>query len=154
MVSMLKDELYYAMLESPLGACGADQTLPALEELLRDMKNEKFWQDKHTHLSGQQISKDWPSYRRDLFELRERMLQRDELLSWLVMFMIENYRELARTSAVYEPRYQLSLDKSTSWPPEHELVIRADWQAWVVNWLRDALRDESLNGFSYDNGNF
>lgn len=156
----VKDELYSAMLDSPLGVTGADQTLSALSELLRELRTEKFWQGKPArHLSEEQMIRAWASYRRDLRELRERLRQRqqdwDELLSWLAMFLIEHYSDLARTSAIHEQKYQIAFDMTwLNMTPEEALAIRDDWQAWVVVWLRDALRDTDLDvGPSSASGN-
>lgn len=146
----LKDDLYNTLLESPLGVQGVEVTLPALENLLREVRRDKFWDGKRPRrLVEEQMIRAWASYRRDIRELRERLRQRqdwDNLLSWLTVFMIDHYRELARTSALEEPSFQLVF--SMSWAtltPEEALAMRDDFQAWAVEWLRDALRDEDID---------
>lgn len=151
MTTELEDKLYNILLESPLSSNGAEKTLPALKELLRELRTERFWEGKRPcRLSEEQMIRAWATYRRDLRELRERMRQRqqdwDELLSWLTMFLIEHYADLARTSATYEAEYQLAFDMSwANLTPEQALACRDDWQAWIGQWLRDALRDEDLD---------
>ena len=146
----LKDLLYERLLASPLGVHGAEQTLPALENLLREVRSEKFWEGKRPRrLVEEQMIRAWASYRRDIRELRERLRQRqdwDDLLSWLTVFMIDHYRELARTSALEEPSFQLVF--SMGWAtltPEDALAMRDDFQTWAVEWLRNALRDEDID---------
>lgn len=153
----LYSTLYNRLLEPPLGTYGATLILPALQDLLREARTEKFWEaQRPSGLPEEKMLRIWNTYKRDLRELRERIRnqkQGDDLLSWLVMFVIENHRELARTSALYEPKYQLAFDMS--WlhiTPEEALACRDDWQAWVADWLRDALRDESLGATSSATG--
>ncbi len=150
----LQDDLYTMLLESPLGVHGAEQTLPALSELLRALRRKDFWEGRRRRrLSEEQMIRAWATYRRDLRELRERMRQRnqdqewDDFLSWLVMFLLDHYQHLARVSALYQPAYQLIIDRGGfgGLAAEDELALRADWQSWVVAWLRDALRDEDLD---------
>ncbi len=148
----LQDDLYNTMLESPLGALGAEQTLPALSELLRELRSEKFWHGKRLRrrLSEEQMISAWAEYRQALKGLRERICQHqqgwDDLLSWLAMFLIDHYHELALISAAYEPKFQLIFDmgKFGGVEPEDGLAMRDDWQRWAVDWLRDALRDDGL----------
>jgi hypothetical protein len=146
----LRTQLEDALRDSPLGVPGVLHTLPALEELLRELRTERFWEGKHLHsLAEMQVTLVWDTCYRDLCELRERLLQRQEgePLSWLVMFVIDRYIELARTSALYEPKFQLVFDMLwSSMTPEQALACRDDWQAWMVEWLRDALRDKVLGG--------
>lgn len=146
----LQDDLYHTLLDSPLGVVGAEQTLPALSELLRDLRKKEFWAGKRCRLSEELMLRAWAEYRRELRELRERLRQRqqgwDDLLSWLAIFVIKHYRELARVSASDEPKFQTAFDMGTSdFPPEDALVMRDDWQNWVIDWLRDALRDTDLD---------
>lgn len=148
----LRAELENTIMESPLGVSGVDKTLPTLEQLLKELMREEFWDKKKCkrRLSEEQMIRAWATYRQDLRELRERMRQRqqawDDLLTWLAMFLIEHYADLARTSATYEAEYQLAFDMSwANLTPEQALACRDDWQAWVVEWLRDALRDEDLD---------
>lgn len=150
-MSELKDDLYQAVLESPLGATGVEKTLPELEELLKELRREDFWEDKKRkrRLSEEQMIRAWATYRQDLRALRERMRQRqqawDDLLTWLAMFMIEHYASFARASAIYEEQFKLVFDMSWSMTPEQALACRSDWQAWAVEFLRDALRDPDLD---------
>lgn len=149
----LPDELYNTILESPLGVVGVEQTLPALHELLKELRREDFWTDKRKHrrMSEEQMIRAWATHRHELKELRERIRRRqqnwDDLLSWLVVFLIDHYHELARVSAAYEPTFQLAftLGASGGLDPENALAMRDDWQRWIVDWLRDALRDDDLD---------
>ncbi len=152
MNTKLRDQLYITLLESPLGVPGVDQTLPALEDLLREVRSEKYWDGKPSHrLAEDQLIRAWATYRRDLRELRERLCQRqqdwDELLTWLAMFLIGHHKELAHVSAMYEPKFKLIFDigHSGGMTPEGALAMQDDWQAWAVSWLRDALRDGDLD---------
>ncbi|MBY0576080.1 MAG: hypothetical protein K2P67_05745 [Gallionellaceae bacterium] len=148
MTTELEDKLYNILLESHLSSNGAEKTLPALKELLRELRTERFWEGKRPRrLPEEQMIRAWATYRQDLRELRERMRQRqqdwDVLLSFLTMFLIEHYADLARTSAIYKAEYQLAFDMNwANLTPEQALACRDDWQAWAVEWLRDALRDE------------
>lgn len=148
----LKDKLYEALVASPLGVVGAEQTLPGLEALLREVKARDFWAGKRTRrLAEEQMIRTWAEYRRDLRELRERLRQReqgwDELLSWLVFFTIEHCHHLAHVSALESLRFKAVLEAGSlgGQSPEDALAARDDWQAFVVAWLRDALLDESLD---------
>lgn len=156
MTTELEDKLYNTLLESPLGQCGAEKTLPALKDLLRDLRTERFWEGKRPRrLSEEQMIRVWATYRQDLRELRERMRQRrqawDDLLTWLALFLVDHYAELAHVSAIHESQYQLAFDMSwANVTPEEALACRDDWQAWVVEWLREALRDEDLGDLDVD----
>lgn len=156
MTTELEDKLYNILLESPLGSTGAEKTLPALKELLRELRTERFWEGKRPRcLSEEQMIRAWATYRQDLRELRERMRQRqqawDDLMTWLAFFLVDHYTELARVSAIHEREYQLAFDMSwANVTPEEALACRDDWQAWVVGWLREALRDEDLGDLDVD----
>lgn len=147
----LEDKLYDYLLTTPLGAIGADRTFPALKSLLGELRGRRFWEEKRARRLDEQMIRAWANYRRDLRELRERLRQRnqdqDELLSFLVVFLVEHADDFARVSAFHESKYQLALDTATrcGLPPANDLASRDDWQAWSVAWLREALRDGDLD---------
>lgn len=149
----LKDELYLALIDSPLGVVGAEQTLPGLEGLLRELRQRRVWEQKRPRrLKDEQLIGLWATYRHDLLALKERICQRtqqdfDELLSWLVLFVLDHVPELEHISGLYERKFQLVLDGGEfgGLTPENALAMRDDWQAWAVVWLRNALLDEGLD---------
>lgn len=98
MTTELEDKLYNILLESPLSSSGAEKTLPALKELLREFRTERFWEGKRPRrLSEEQMIRAWATYRRDLRELRERMRQRQQ--GWPTTFRISRVElEFLRSS--------------------------------------------------------
>lgn len=151
----LKDKLYWRLLESHLGTNGAEETLPAAENLIRDARHEKFWQTKPSRkLSEQALIRIWATYRRDLQELRERLRLKNEdsdnQLAWLVVFLIHHFAEMMQICALYDAEIRTELN--FTWlnvTSEESLAVRRDVQKWVIEWLRDALRDDDLDSF-YD----
>lgn len=148
----LRNQLEHMLLSSPLGIQGALTTIPAAEALLKELRNEEFWASKSRkrHLSEDLMIRVWAEYRRDLRSLRERIRQRqhiEELLSWLLVFIVNRYRELARVSAECERKFMLIIEMGpwAGLEPEGNLALRDDWQLWVIDWLRDALRDDDLD---------
>lgn len=146
METALENDLYHLILESPLKVRGVEIALPGLKKILRELRRDKFSPKSRSFRVTEEhmIRAAWARYREDLRQLRERLQKDqkdDELLSWLVLFLIEHYRELARLSIAAEAVFASASAYGEA--AEDSLIVLESWHEWAVEWINNALREES-----------
>jgi hypothetical protein len=145
--NQIEPEFYPAELETAIfetySTSGVEYLLPRLHQvLLRVVKHENFLNRERPVVLGDWMSF-WPTHRRDLFELRQRLRQcGNQPLSWLVGFVVDHHLHLSQVAITQQ--HMLTLwdgYANDTWAFFHDKAF----QRWIICWLHDALADPGLD---------
>ncbi|HZW25728.1 MAG TPA: hypothetical protein VFF26_09610 [Gallionella sp.] len=147
--NLIEPEFYPAELETAIfetySTTGVEYLLPRLHQvLLRAVRYENFLNRERPEVLGDWMSF-WPTHRRDLFELRQRLRQdSNQPLSWLVSFVVDHHLHLSQVAITQQ--HMLALWKGYATNNTWAFFYEKAFQRWIVCWLHDALADPSLDG--------
>lgn len=142
---MTNEELceFYEQVATRLSVLGDNgvELLPALDALLREEIFEEareLRRRRRRRLTEEHLIRAWASYRDEMRQLRDRLRRHDDLdLELLIDFVLAHLGELVQVSAVELDAFRPASANADA------LVRTADWHAWLIGWLRDALPPES-----------
>lgn len=134
-------ELENAIFET-YSTSGVEYLLPRLDQvLLRAVQHENFLNGERPQVLGDWMGF-WPTHRRDLCELRQRLRQRsNQPISWLVSFVVDHHLHLSQVAITQQ--HMLTLWNgyaNDTWAFFHDKAF----QRWIICWLHDALADPDL----------